>query len=735
MAFAFTAEDFKRYVKKGEHGGRHLWDDLKDLLSDEYHWEFFVSPYEKRGDNLRTLWFHPKNTPRGNWINQSHFFVARSIEESSLVFGLSIERPGPETIKKDGVDPDIDSARFERKLQEDADFQQAFDNLLSQQGWEIYINPWTEDAWKRLNDRQDLVKFIRATSPSDGYGVRLAKRMSANEAISKGEGIATEIMSAFRATKTLWQNLIPARVLEVMKGTESMAISYWWVNQGRSWDTERPGGYIWALQKNEDGQEFFHWTNVSEVKKGDYVFHYAGGAIRAVSIAQRDGYDSPRPKDRPGPGEKGWRADLAYEDLERPLALEAVAAPLNAMNLDKGPINSVGGVNQGYLYRLTKPAADIILQKMGSKIPPPPPPEKAPTTAKNLILYGPPGTGKTYLSIKKAVAICDGEVPPDRSALAERFKQLKEDKRIAFITFHQSYGYEDFVEGLRPVLRHGESDEKAGDVEYECWLGIFRQICIWAQEDVTDSEPHVLIIDEINRGNISKILGELITLIEPDKRLGEANELTVRLPYSGDDFGVPSNLYILGTMNTADRSIAFMDTALRRRFDFEEMMPQPEVIQKLVGASGVINGIDVAKLLTVMNERIEFLYDRDHQIGHSYFLNVRSLEDLRNIFLTRVIPLLQEYFYEDWAKLCMVLACPYDSDDAKLKLGNDYPIVKVAQLKEFTTIGFDHDDLEDRIRYGINPDFTKAPEADLAQYFQMLLAPTARKQNALDEES
>jgi 5-methylcytosine-specific restriction protein B len=440
-------------------------------------------------------------------------------------------------------------------------------------------------------------------------------------------------------------------------------------------------------------------------------------------------------------------------------------------------------------------------------------------TAQNIILYGPPGTGKTYQTAERAVEICDGEANMSREELMTRYDELRSEGRISFVTFHQSYGYEDFVEGLRPELKDGQvsyrvrpgifreacdaarrstlvkpgltgkalkdrtifkmslgiagtsegklafqeciengyvllgygddvdfsecnsSDEirkkvdddgtfekpesqaryvnlfkeelQIGDIiivsqgnrafraigevtgEYEFleaavaghyhqmrpvrWLAVFEgnrvveeiydrnfvQSTLYKLDqgglklDVLDNllkgqqdasnQAFVLIIDEINRANISKVFGELITLLEPDKREGKVNALTVKLPYSGDDFSVPSNLYVIGTMNTADRSIALLDTALRRRFEFEELQPDYAVLPVSV------DGVNLGAMLEAMNERIEYLYDRDHTIGHAYFINVNSLAELDSVFRRKVIPLLQEYFYEDWSKVCSVL--------------------------------------------------------------------------------
>ncbi|UOE89841.1 AAA family ATPase [Vibrio splendidus] len=221
------------------------------------------------------------------------------------------------------------------------------------------------------------------------------------------------------------------------------------------------------------------------------------------------------------------------------------------------------------------------------------------------------------------------------------------------------------VKTLKDIF-HGDRVINGGlNPYYSALIKYLEKLAHSKREVKTERQNYVLVIDEINRGNISKIFGELITLIEPSKRNGGQEPLEVTLPYSGDTFSVPDNLYIIGTMNTADRSLAMMDTALRRRFDFKEMMPNPALF-----ADKEVKGINLSKLLETLNKRIEVLYDREHTLGHAFLFPVfnevdegKAFIELQSAFKNKIIPLLEEYFYEDWSKIRLVLGDSLKQDD------------------------------------------------------------------------
>jgi len=532
-----------------------------------------------------------------------------------------------------------------------------------------------------------------------------------------------------------------------------------------------------------------------------------------------------------------------------------------------------------------------------------PPVKVEPCNPQNIILHGPPGTGKTYSTTERALQLILGSEKikgMSQDTMVRHFRQLQQQGRIEFITFHQSYGYEEFVEGIRPVL-----DEQAGsEVHYELHKGVFKSIAlraageglrnraetasfdllwkqllneinkeesmvkgsitdiqylltvtsrnnihiqacevdeegnvtlkdghvgqtaskenvrlIWEHRQALGPEPeeitqgktkklfaqkmggdgghhytaiwiaykellqisrttlrpsskerpaesvvqealdkssaglvefsfsstspqYVLIIDEINRGNISKILGELITLLEPDKRLSHANELKLPLSYSPEHrFAVPPNLHVIGTMNTADRSIALMDVALRRRFSFEELMPEKRIISRVLEQKKAASHFTelVEDIFVTINSRIRFLYDQDHQLGHAYFLDAVDYESLRLIFVDRLIPLLQEYFYGAWDKICMVLGCPYDESGNPQRRGPNYeagkykyPVIEATVFAESDTLGFDHDEYEDRVDYKLARHFVR-PSTEAKTSISYLLGILHVEQDEYDQ--
>ncbi|MGH1335311.1 MAG: McrB family protein [Aureispira sp.] len=295
--------------------------------------------------------------------------------------------------------------------------------------------------------------------------------------------------------------------------------------------------------------------------------------------------------------------------------------------------------------------------------------ERLSTTPLNQILYGPPGCGKTYESLRRALALVDQQPLETILALPDatvqtRLQHYLEQGRLIFTTFHQSMSYEDFVEGIKPIVVKEQ-------VQYAIEEGVLKRLAKQAQ--LQPELPFVLIIDELNRGNVANIFGELITLLEEDKRLNAPNALQVQLPYSKENFALPPNLYVLATMNSSDRSIEQLDLALRRRFSFLELVPRPDLLAQNV------EGIDLQALLKSINQRIAILLDRQHLIGHAYLMQVYSLEDLQQVFQTQLLPLLLEYFYGDLGKLGLVL-------------GRDFLTTKAVHYEHFAD--FDYEGLD-----------------------------------------
>lgn len=283
--------------------------------------------------------------------------------------------------------------------------------------------------------------------------------------------------------------------------------------------------------------------------------------------------------------------------------------------------------------------------------------ERDPRTNKihpmNVIVYGAPGTGKTYSTAEYALAIIENrpvdkskKSPAERKQVMKAYNELIKKGQVVFTTFHQSYGYEEFIQGLRP-------DTKSDKMSFKTVDGVFKQIADLALNDAENN--YVIIIDEINRANISKVFGELITLIEDDKRWGEVNETCATLQ-SGDVFAVPNNLYIVGTMNSADKSISLIDAALRRRFSFIEQKPEAYLVE-----DSTLRGV-LEKLNTMLADELD---SSDLLIGHSYFLG-KTVDDLYNILNNSIIPLLYEYFYDNKKKVASVLKEAIEGTDTEI---------------------------------------------------------------------
>ena len=306
--------------------------------------------------------------------------------------------------------------------------------------------------------------------------------------------------------------------------------------------------------------------------------------------------------------------------------------------------------------------------------------------------------------------LTNGTIKSEAISIIKSYKEkLTIYPLIETVTFHPSYSYQDFVEGITIDTIEVEKNNKIiKEIIYTVKDGIFKKICDRARAN--KGYQYVLIIDEINRGDISSIFGELFTLLEDTKREGEDEALSINLPYSKDKATgnpkkliVPSNLHIVATMNTVDKSIALIDVALRRRFEFIEMKPKYELL------SSDIEGINLEKMLEAINERISILKNEHYQIGHSYFLEdkITNFSDLKNVMTKNIIPLLQEYFYDDWRSVCAVLNQSYDKPihnkgifdikkaNEKMFASEFNELIEFNNKKIVTIRNFEHDDIKD----------------------------------------
>lgn len=418
---------------------------------------------------------------------------------------------------------------------------------------------------------------------------------------------------------------------------------FWWVNHWKSADTERNLGLIWAPKKTINGGTKHYYDSLGEVQPGDVVVHYTNKAIRYASIAKSTGLETVKPAGITGYAEStlGTSVQLEYHELKPPVPIDRIQQALKGLDILYGPLTSKGGVNQGYLFRLTPHAFDLIQSVSPdtnwphtTKMPQLPKAEvlieySLETCAtetgytpeqlqkwvdsinrkKQAILYGPPGTGKTFLAERLALLLsAGGNMPPE------------------LIQFHPSYAYEDFIQGLRPKV----SD--TGSIRYSLEPGRFYDFCERARRIKNNC---VLIIDEINRANLSRVFGELMFLLEYRNK-------KIHLASGGQDFSIPENVRIIGTMNTADRSIALVDYALRRRFSFIPMIPNYDLLKKF-HANSLFNTDKLVAELETINSKID---DVNYQIGVTFFLRPDLETYIEDIWNHEIYPYLEEYFFD-----------------------------------------------------------------------------------------
>ncbi len=421
---------------------------------------------------------------------------------------------------------------------------------------------------------------------------------------------------------------------------------WWWVNQGFSREFALSKPYLWAPKQTKSGRVLTHHKSVSELRTGDIVFNYAKGFLRGYSVVQDLPIESTYPDDEKSySGTIGYLVNTEFHPFEDPLPLNVIPEGLRIPR--HGPFDRTGGVRQGYLYRLSEAVVLWLANRLAEEFPqlksmlssdsveecPPYTVEdmaaetgfsvatirtwlRALDRKSQIILYGPPGTGKTFVAQRLA-----------------RVVSSPTGGRVDTVQFHPAYAYEDFVRGTRPV-------PDADTLKLEVRDGRFVEFCKNAEN--FPSRRHVLIIDEINRASLSRVFGELMYLLE---YRGKSVSLA-----QGDDFGIPNNVFVIGTMNTADRSIALVDYALRRRFAFIRLDPDLSILSRYYAEDE-----SVKSLLAVVRDMNLTIEDPNYYVGISFFIHSEGLSGLKRdlpiIWTTEIEPYLEEYFYDQVAKV------------------------------------------------------------------------------------
>ncbi len=610
--------------------------DINTYAKDETFRKIHIlSANETPQENSKDLQVYKKD---GEWRIFSGNFISQDITDA---FKDNTRMQGGGQINKDKTIAKVLSAENSGKklAADELSILQIYDLFCCDYKSKEIVPPDTEDSIgpDDVTTESELDRAIEAEEcniilygpPGTGKTYELLRLTEELDSHKKGEPIKHK--GNLNQNRTFW-HLAPGR-------------------HGNLWDDLKKGnhlGYEWCrkelgdlknLKSSEDNYKIKR--RFSEVKQGDYFCIIRGRQCLGIAEA-KENYDFAKAKQ--GPFDFQTVEVKWLDKFETPILLNTSST------------KTFSGINEGQRWK-------ALLEGLTEK-------------------------GFTF-----------GEEQKEKTAFIKLYK---------FTTFHQSYSYEDFIEGIKPRLSEDKDEdetEQITEIEYEIKPGIFYKACDKAaqlagysdlQEALQKKEervdkfskalPYYLIIDEINRGNVANIFGELITLIEKDKRLGAEQETIVNLPYSKDEFGVPPNLILIGTMNTADRSIEALDSALRRRFTFIEKAPEPSLLDQPMYKK--IDDIDLKAMLTAINNRIELLLDKDHLIGHSYFMGIKTIEELMATFKYKVIPLLEEYFYGKPQMIGLILGKAFLEEKEPVQLFNDFAkdISDIQEKKRFKIV-------------------------------------------------